>query len=271
MIKPTAFAVILVLLFAADGVFAQKLSVKNYSLSYRVFEMDGVGNNPTTIGPLLENPVSYKKFLDTLQYNSLWGHPGIQNLHTFYFAVEWKKDPALSRFWKKYSIQTGILFTTKSVMSAGAIGNQTASFSPDTVVHDDRYTFTKNQQFLGLQLGVNRRFNMAKHLQFFTGLHFQGSIAIVHYYQQQLDNSTWTSGGGWTIKTTPLPDLEGKNFFQWQLMIPLGLEYAIVKNRFFIRGELDLGIVGSQFRTKSFAGSETHGFGCSLIYQPNAW
>ena len=270
MTKPTAFAIFMLFLFVAGTAIGQKIQVKNYSLSYRLFEMNSVGNNPTTIAPLLKDPVSYQNFLNTINYNSLWGNPAIQTLHTLYFAAEWNKDPALSRFWKKYSIQTGLLITSKSVMDAGAIGIQTYTSSPDTVIHDDRYSLTKNQQFLGLQIGINRRYHMAKKLQFFTGLHFQGSFAIVHYYEQQLDSSSWTPATGWKTRTTPLPDLKGKNFFQWQLMVPLGIEYAFAKNAFFVRLELDLGIVGSQYRSTSFAASEAHGFGLSLIYQPKA-
>jgi hypothetical protein len=268
MTRPAILILFMLFVFAAGSAIGQNLQIKNYSLSYRAFEMNSVGNNPTTIAPLLKDPVSYQNFLNTISYNSLSGNPAIQNLHTLYFAVEWTKAPALSRFWKKYSIQTGMLITNKCVTDAGSIGTQGFSTSPDTVGYNNKYTLTKNQQFLGLQIGINRRFPIARKLEFFTGLHFQGSFAIVHYYQQQLDSSSWTTTGGWKTKATQMPDLKGKNFFQWQLMVPLGFEYAVVRNQFFIRLELDLGIVGSQYRPRSSAQNEAHGFGISLIYQP---
>jgi hypothetical protein len=135
-------------------------------------------------------------------------------------------------------------------------------------MHDNRYSLVKNQQFFGGQVGINRRLNISSRLKAIIGLHIQGSIALVHYYQQQWDSSTYSSSQGGKTHTTSLPDLQGKNFFQWQIMLPLGLEYPIYQRKLFLRLEVYIGIVGGRYRPKDFSDNEAHGVGLSIIFQP---
>jgi hypothetical protein len=252
----------------AMTVKAQKWTIKNYKLGYRIFELSSVGNNPLTVTPLLKDPVSYQQYLNTIDYNSLYGNPEILKLHTLYLNGEWKKDSTLSRFWKKSTIQAGLLLTTRIRQDAGAIGDESYTLPPNYVYTKNLYVLTKNQQFLGANFGLNRLFTISKRFSFMTGLHAQGSFAITHYYQQRWDSSTYTSASGWITKTTTMPELNGINFFQWQVLVPLGLEYEISENLFFIRFELNLGIVGSQYRPRDYATKEAHGLGIWLLYNP---
>jgi hypothetical protein len=251
------------------AVKAQEWKIKSYNLGYRIFEVNSVGNNPNTIAPLLKEPAEYLNYLSTIKSTSLYGNPGVLQLHTFYVNAEWQKNNSLLRFWKKYTLQMGILVTTKINQDAGAIGDESYPSATDTVRRRNMYSLRKNQQFIGTNVGVNRRFAISNKLKFLTGLHLQGSFAIVHNYQQRWDSSTFYSGGEWKTKTTQLPDLKGRNFFQWQLLVPLGLEYELRKEQLFIRFELDAGIIGSQYRPKNFATKEAHGAGIWLVYVPN--
>lgn len=246
---------------------AQQWKIKSYNAGYRIFEITAVGNNPTTIAPLLKEPAAYQKYLSTITNNRLYGNPEILQLHTLYINAEWQKDNALSSFWKKFTLQAGLLLTTTIRQDVGAIGDEyfTSNYS---VIHRNMYSLTKNQQFFGANAGLNRRLSISKKLKFIMGIHAQGSFAVVHNYQQRWDSSTYTPSGGWNTKSSELGKLKGKNFFQWQLLVPLGLEYEFVKKQFFIRLELDAGIVGSHYRPKNFAAKEAHGAGISLIYTP---
>jgi hypothetical protein len=268
MLKLTRTNFFFFFLLITNHVIGQKLQIQNYCITYCLFEMNSVGNNPTTIPELLKDRYSYQNFLSTTNYNSLYGNPGVQQVHTFYFTAEWKVDSPLSLFWKKHTLQAGLLVTNRIAQSAGAVANQRFSYSPDTVLHEDKYSLFKNQQFLGGQVGLNRRYNISKKLQLFSGLHLQGSFAVVHHYQQQLDSSTFAPSRGWTSSTSQLPHLKGKNFFQWQVMVPLGIEYDIHQKELFLRLELIVGMVGSRYRPKTFAAKEAHGIGLSLIYHP---
>jgi|688.fasta_scaffold25335_14 hypothetical protein len=251
-----------------SGAFAQAWRIKNYSAGYKIFEVTSVGNNPYTITPLLKDPVAYQNYINTITVNNFNGNPQIMRLHTIYVNAEFQKDSALSRFWKKTTIQAGVLLTTRIRQGAGAIGDESFVSSPDTVLFRNMYSLTKNQQFFGANLGLNRRFAISKKLSFLTGLHAQGSFALVHYYQQQWDSTTFKPGVGRNNKTTNLPNIKGKNFFQWQVLVPLGLEYEFVKERFFIRMELAVGIIGSDYRPKYSSAKEAHGAGIWLVYQP---
>ena len=265
--KTTAIFIFIVSVFPF-AVKAQGWKIKSYNVGYRIFEVNAVGNNPTTIAPLLKEPEAYKRYLGTITNNSLYGNPEVLQLHTIYLNAELEKIKPLSGFWKKYTLEAGLLLTTRIRQEAGAIGDEGYLYPTDTLKHRNMYSLTKNQQFLGANAGVNRRFIISKKLNFLIGLHAQGSFAVVHNYQQRWDSSTYTPSRGWNTKSSELGKLKGKNFFQWQLLVPLGLEYEFVKKRFFIRLELDAGIVGSNYRPKNFAAKEAHGAGISLIYTP---
>ncbi len=247
---------------------AQHLKIKNFSVGYRVFEIDAIGNNPTTIAPFLKNPSSYLNYINSIQYNSIYGSPGIQRLHTYYINTELFKSSPSSRFWKKHTIQTGLLITNKLVKKGLALGNQGyIDLPPDTILYTNLYTLVQKQQFLGVNAGINKRFKISKRLVFLTGIHVQGSFAFIHNYNQQLDSNRFIRPNGRFTKTTHLPDLKGKNFFQWQAMVPLALEFEMYKKQIFIRLEANLGTIGGTFRHGENSGKEAHGAGLWLIYQ----
>jgi hypothetical protein len=116
---------ILVFSVLSIDVNAQKWKIKSYHAGHRVFEVNAIGNNPFTIAPLLKKPAAYESYISTIAYNSLYGHPGITPLRTFYINAEWQKDHPSLRFWKKYTLQAGLLLTTRIKTSAGALGNDT--------------------------------------------------------------------------------------------------------------------------------------------------
>ena len=268
MKKPSGTIILLFFLIVTCTANSQKIEIKNFSIGYRVFEINPVGNSPVTITPLLKDPVAYQNFLKTINYNNLYGNPSIQQLHTFYISTELQVDSPVSRFWKNYTLQAGIHLTIRLVQSVGALADQHYTYLPDTVLHDNRYSIVKNQQFFGGQAGINRRFNISKKLKAVAGLHVQGSFALVHYYQKQWDSSTYSSSQGWKKHVTSLPNMHGINFFQWQAMLPLGLEYPIYQRKLFVRLEFCIGIVGGRYRPKTFSANEAHGAGISIIFQP---
>ena len=255
-------------LFFSNTIHGQKLSVRNFSAGYRIFEINYFGNNPKTIGPFLKDPVAYQNFVKTIEYNGRIGEPGILRLHTFYLNAELQGSPVRSRFWRKNTLQVGLLLTNKLSTGAGALTNETHFFGQDTIFYNNNYSITKNQQFIGGSVGINRRYTISNKFQVLTGLHFQGSFAFIHNYEQRLDSSSYVLNGERKTSSTKLPNLKGKNFFQWQAMIPLGIEYAVYQQQLYLRLEVDFGIVGSRYIPKEFAAMEAHGAGLSFIYRP---
>lgn len=256
-------------LFFSNTIHSQKLSIRNFSAGYRIFEIKSFGNNPKTIGSFLKDPVAYQNFINTIKHNGMMGNPGTLQLHTFYLNAELQGSPVRSRFWRKNTLQLGLLLTNKLSTSAGALTNETSFFGQDTIIYNDNYSLRKNQQFIGGLVGINRRFTISKKFQVLTGLHFQGSFAFIHDYEQRLDSSTYVLNGERKTNSTMLPSLKGKNFFQWQAMIPLGIEYDVYQKQFYLRLEADLGIVGSRYIPRDFAEMEALGAGLSFIYRPH--
>lgn len=185
---------------------AQKLTVRNYNAGFRVFEMNSVGNNPTTISALLKDPVSYQTNFEKINYNTLRGNPAPFGLKTIYLNAEWFKDSPTSRFWKKHSIQAGLLVTMKYSASAGSVADEYFNYT-------NEFTLTKHQQFFGGNIGFNKRINLSGKLQFITGFRIQGSFALVHHYHQQWDSSTYSTPNCRQTRTTILPELKGRKFF----------------------------------------------------------
>ncbi len=256
------------LLFFSNTIHSQKLAIRNYSVGYRIFELNSFGNNPKTISPFLKDPVAYQNFINTIDHNGMRGNPGPLQFHTFYLNAELQGSQHRRRFWRKNTLQLGVLLTNKLSTSAGALTNETSFFGQDTIFYNNNYSVTKNQQFVGGLAGINRRFPISKKFQLLTSLHFQGSFAFIHHYQQLLDSSTYILSGVRTISSTKLPNLKGKNVYQWQAMIPLGIEYAVYQKQFYLRLEIDFGIVGSRYIPRDFASKEAHGVGFSFIYRP---
>jgi hypothetical protein len=248
---------------------AQHLKFKNYSVGYRVFEINAIGNNPITIARFLKDPVTYQNFINSIKYTILNGNPGIQRLHNYYINAELYKNSTSSGFWKRHTILTGLFISKKLIKDNMAIGNQEFVYSSsDTTLYINQFSVFQKQQFLGAIVGLNRRFRISNKFNFSTGLYYQASFAFFHKYQQQLDSTIFTTRTGRKTKTTRLPDLKGKNFYQWQAMIPLGFELDLYRKKWFFRLEADLGIIGSRFRPKSYYNREALGAGLSLIYQP---
>jgi hypothetical protein len=130
------------------------------------------------------------------------------------------------------------------------------------------YSLNKIQQFARADAGVNKHFRLSERSQILVCLQGQGNFAIVHQYQQQWDSATFTPSSGWTEKTTQLPGLKGKNFFQWQIMVPIGFEYMFFKESFYVRLELAPGIIGSRYRPRSASAREAHSAGIWLAFKP---
>lgn len=249
---------------------AQRLRIKNYSVGYRVFEIDGVGNNPLTIAPFLKNPWAYQTYINNqVQYNGIFGNPGVQILRNYNISAEWYKNSTESRFWKKYTVQTGVFLSNRLTKNNMALENQRfVTSSTDTILYRDVYSLVQKQQFVGINIGINKRIRISKPLTFITGFHLQGSIAFLHRYQQQWDSSTYHKQI-WTTKTSQLPGLKGKNFFQWRMTVPIGLEFNAYKHEIYLRAEFDLGIVGDRYRRRSgFLNNEAHGYSLYILYQP---
>lgn len=264
-----ALSVLLLSTGLSYNLSAQPLKVRNYSLGYRIFEMEDFGNNPFNIAPILKDPQSYLNFLNSIRYNGYSANPAPVRLETIYLNAELHKPSSSSRFWKKHSLQAGILFTLRQNITVGTVSTFQYVTSPDTAVYEDSYSLTRKTQFLGLNVGMNRRFKIINRLSLFGAVHAQGSVAILHTVQQQLDSTKLTYAVGRTTKITRLPDLKAKNYFQWQVMFPLGLEYNIYPNAFLVRLEFLPGLTGGRFRPNDFFSMSTFGAGLWLSYKLN--
>lgn len=75
-----------------------RLKIKSYNIGYRLFEIDHFGNNPTTIAPLLKNPRSYNAYINTINWNSMAGNPGIHVPKTLNVGMSFYKPQSPSQF-----------------------------------------------------------------------------------------------------------------------------------------------------------------------------
>ncbi len=256
---------------------AQGLKLKNYGVGYRVFETESIGGTPLALGRFLQDPYTYQQYLDGIAYTSFGGGGrAIQRVPMLYLTAEFHKPAATSHFWRHYTVQAGLVLGRRMELSGTFIGNEEFLPSPDNpnrfTYKTNGYSLTQQQQFVGATLGLNRRFRLVNRLHFLAGLHGQVSIAAVHGYQPRWDSTTLVVENSQVLrretKTTQLPYLRGKNYLQWQLFIPVGLEVAIYKQEVLVRLEADFGLVGNQFKPKALASREAHGVGLWLTYQP---
>ncbi len=239
--------------------------IKRYSVGYRISEIDAIGTNPLDISPLLKDPTPYNEFLSNFVYNGYGGTPAPQTVHTVYINTEFYKNHRYG-FWKHIYLQGGLFMTNKLSINAGGLDH---SYLQDSTIHNTTYSLYHNTQYLGVNLGINRTTKLAKRLQSTIGLQVQGSVALIHNFKQFLDSSQLRlSGTDWEmLYSEQLPTLQGKHYFQWQIMLPLGIEYEVWKQRLTIRAEVAPGYVRSRYRNKSFAAGEAHSAGLWFIYR----
>lgn len=263
-----------VLLGASVGARAQTWQVRSYSAGSRVFEIQELGGGVNSIGPLLRQPAAHQRYVSSLAYSGISnGGLGVARHQMYYASVELDRPTAAAVFWRQCTVQVGVLLTNQLAKGPMTVFEEQVNFEPDGTIIQTRaaYSLVQRQRFVGATLGLNRRFRLASRLQFVTGLHTQASLAVEHRYQQQWDSTRLVvPPNGVTQRTTnstPGPDLAGRNYLQWQLFVPLGLEVDAYRNRLFVRLEANVGIVGSRLRERSLAGREAHGLGLWLGYR----
>ncbi len=247
---------------------AQPSALRNFSAGYRLSERTPTGNNPFMIGPLIKDKQTYQELLFALPYNGIIGNPSSYLSHTFYLNTEWQKEQSGSRFWRRHTITAGVLATAKATRSVGQLEYKRYFITPDTGYIQQTYSVTQKQQLFGLNIGLNRIFPVAKKTNIIAGLHMQTAIAAIHSYQHQQDSNVFRPAYGWKAYSTALPDLEGTSFVQWQLLLPIGIEYYFFKQQLGIRLETNVGYADGPSSSLSRADNFFAGMGAWLIYQP---
>ena len=245
---------------------AKRLKIKSITLGSKMIEQSAFGNNTMVLAPLLKYPEPYTKYISNQSYNSFIGNPIIQWVYSYHLGLELYKHNSDSRFWRKNTVQSSLFFTNKLHKGNMAMGNQ--GMLPDTTFYDYNHHLEQKLQFIGAQLGLNRRLKISRKINFVTGIQLLGSLAIHHKYKQYLDSSTFHAKRGRTSRITTLASLEGRNYTQWQAIIPLALEIDLYRKQIFLRPEFNAGIISGKLR--SFyrkTPEEAHGFGITLIYQ----
>lgn len=243
--------------------------VKGYGLGYKVFEIDLKGNNLSSVEPYVKNRDAYQQLVGPVlaSSNSFWGDPGVGHLKTVYANVELQKKDPQTRFAKQFSVQAGLLLTTTSRRPTGRAGFVSSYANVDTPITSNTLALVNHQQLAGANIGLNWRAKILRHLNFVTGLHVQGSFTIKGYYAPSFDSSVYRPATGWITKSVAQPKIDATQYFQWQAMIPLGLELELYKQQLLLRAEAYLGWLGDRYRTTRYD-REAHGIGFWLIYQP---
>ena len=259
--------VYLFLFFLAFNLTAQAQKgfyIKKLSGGYRISEIDAIGTNPLDISPLLKDPTGYNQFLNQFIYNGYGGNPGPQTVHTFYINAELYKNRRYG-FWKYAYLHTGLFVTNNLHTNAGGLDN---SYLQDSTLYNIIYSLRHNTLYFGINLGINRTTKLANRLQSTIGLEVQGGVALIHNYQPHIDSSVLrASTTHWeTIYSQQLLTMQGKHYFQWQIALPLGIEYEVWKQTLTIRAEVSPAYVHCRYRNKSFAGGEAHFAGLWLFY-----
>src|SRR5687767_6891735 len=98
---------------AFDPDLPSPLKIRTLAIGSRLFELDAFGNNPTSVPLLMKDPDAYAAFMNSQTYTGISGSPGILNLYIHHISVELHKTNTASRFWKKYSLQAGLIASNR--------------------------------------------------------------------------------------------------------------------------------------------------------------
>jgi hypothetical protein len=253
----------LLILFSLS-VHGQSWKIESLSIGWRSFERDNIGSNPYTIVSQLKEPLSYLNNLNSLPQNSLTGAPFVMWVDNYYLGAELLKTKQ-STFWKRHRIPIGIFSSGLFQYPTGDVSFITWDSIPRR--YEERYSLFRQIRILGIHTGLLRKFRLRENLFFVTGLQGQVGVAIQHYYRQIYDTAIFRPGIGWQGNSREAEHLPGKNYVQWQLNIPLALEYHAFRQRIGIRAEVGMGITKNPFTGKNILNGETAHAGFSLFYR----
>jgi hypothetical protein len=233
----------ILILFAFQSVcYAQKLSIQSVQFGYRMYEM-GQGFTPYTISEFVKEPEAYNEMISQYETDGYSAGGGILVPKHYYFNVELGNKE--SKFWSKYSLQTGISIGSR-LSNKTALSNLRVNYADQSYVQE-YYFFTQNQRFVGVNLGLRRRIGLSKSFNFLVGLETEARFSVEHNYTQQKQSifSSSINEGGITYEN--LRSFEGKQIIQGHIMLPIGFEF--VHKSISLRAEGFFGLLDDRFRS----------------------
>jgi hypothetical protein len=263
------YSTLLFFLFISGITFSQKLQLSKIGLGYQLTETEAVANNPYTITGVVKNPIAYQNFLTSFQATGFSGGGGIQNLQWFTMQAGFNFLTA-NKKQSKYALLMGLGISNRLIKPMSLVKDSLLYdiTNNDTIAQIKRHYLNQSQQFFAFNVGLQKSFKLNKNLYFTAGINGIFSIATTHYYTQQQNIFQYSFKQQREIKneTTSIADTwKGKNFFQFQLQAPFGIEYSLLKNRITLKPQLILGIVNRG--SLSFSNvTEAHGFSFSTLY-----
>ncbi len=230
--------------------FGQNFILRDLSIGYRIGEGEAVGGNPLTIPVNLKRPAAFQAFLDQLNWNSLYGNPGPVTNHRIFAQAEIKKADNIGIFWSNTTIPIGVNFSFRETRGDMGIGNNYWYTQPaDSTFDSKTYWIEQRINFAGLHAGLNHKIRIGKRLEFLTGILLAGEMAVLHKYRQWADTSSFspTQHRYVHVGTDRLPDLKGRNFIQWSILVPLAAEINVYKKQWLVKPEITIGWLANKY------------------------
>lgn len=255
---------IVLLFFISVAAKTQDWQIESVNAGWKVFELELVGTNPHTIVSQLKNPFAYLQNLSTIPYNSLTGFPVVVGFDNYYVGLELRNSRA-TKFWHRHRIPIGIVFTGVNQYPTGSI----SFIDFDTLYsrYENAYRVYRKIQFIGIHSGLIRKFRLRENFFFVSGVQGQISVAFKHTYQEVYDTTIYRQGIGFSGNSRAGNTLAGKNYLQWQLYIPLALEYHAFRQRISIKAEVSYGLLKNPFIGNTLADMESAGAGFTIGYR----
>jgi hypothetical protein len=261
----------ILLFLIVNSSLAQKLSIKNFQLSFSILERERFANNPETISPLIEDKASYQNSIDSFLSNGFYGAPGPEKVKSWQIAVELSTKNRNSFFGRHMAIKLGFGIANK--IRKDHIGLDYRNYqiidSVNNIFYKSQYDIVHNSRQAGLLVALTYRTKIFNHVQFTTGLVFQPNITLYSKFERQVSYDTlYTPGNIKTSRSAPLPTLKGVSIFTYNIYVPLGLEINAYKQKVFFRAVLNAGFLHSRYYQLTSKKNECNGVELGIIYQP---
>lgn len=212
-----------------------------------------------TLPVYLKKPSGYLATLQSLDINSLHGDPGPLTYQRVFLQADLAKRNAKAGFWSKTTFPVGVNFAFRQSRSGMMVEENewhSGNINGNNTLDVRRYWLAQKQSFVGVHTGMNRQLFAGKRFKFSTGLFVQGEVAIRHRFQLQFDTSAYDLQNRSLLfsQSERKPDLAGRNFFQWALLVPLSVEINLYKKQWLVKPELTLGWLKNRFlRERNFS------------------
>lgn len=267
--KIPCICVALCLLACEAGAQDSGLRLRTAGAGMQAHRMNLPLNHVYLVDYHMKDPDGYMDYINQISMMSDEGHDNRHLLKEFVFTAEFCKPGSSSRFWKHYTVEAGLAISTRVDKFIGAFERFDAEILPTELVQQfTEYRISRRQRYAGVSLTLYRKFRLSPRLTSYIGLRAQPGLAISNTFKSDWHAYIYRNYQYSESTDLRAQDWKGRNYYQGQATVPIGLEWESKSMPMAFRMNLSAGVMTINLHERSFLSQYIYGAGFSVLYKP---